>query len=436
VLAQSVLYVPTMLSIALVAVLETAGVATLPATELTSSGALLNGAPMQTGIGWFRYSTESPANCDDAFGTRAPSQDGIVLRRGPYAVRLVNLLPNVEYFFCAISQNAEGTSFGEVKSFVTLPLAPSATTGAATQITATTVKLAGSARANGGATRAWFRIDNTNPGVCTDTFGKPSAVATIAADASPVPLVAALTGLRPAFTYYYCAIASSPGGDAYGTVESFTTAEASPLSASSAAALTPDLEQAAALHSTLERELGKAREAQSSAGWLIGPAIGAGAGAWLLVFGWTAFMTQWCLSFSGECHSDPGVINASWGLLEVGTAMIGSAALWIVVTWLTREPARLRVNGLEAALEVVDAGGDHLRERASRAMRPNYLAPAALAIAGLGGLIAGSVLVFDRDLHAFGVVATPIAGCVLGMSLALFFPRLRQERFAAELLGL
>src|SRR6185295_238707 len=57
-------------------------VATLPAGGIVGREAGLLGVANPNGaesIGWFRYATTQPAECDDAFGTRFPASGGTAL---------------------------------------------------------------------------------------------------------------------------------------------------------------------------------------------------------------------------------------------------------------------------------------------------------------------------------------------------------------------
>jgi hypothetical protein len=156
-------------------------VVTAAASNITSSSAQLNGTgnPVAaTATGWFRISTTDPVTCNDTFGTRVPSSSGTNLGSGTAAVPYLHntsatttLQPGTTYFYCAVASNALGTSFGQVVSFATQPVAPSVSTGSVTALTATTATLNGSANPGGGATSAWFRYSATNPGSCSDTFG-------------------------------------------------------------------------------------------------------------------------------------------------------------------------------------------------------------------------------------------------------------------------
>src|SRR6185369_11540313 len=91
------------------------------ATLVQATSAQLNGIINPNGettTGWFRYQTSMPASCDDAFGTRVPSSSGTSVGNGnttmAYSVTTTGLLPGTTYWFCAIANNASGTTFGAV----------------------------------------------------------------------------------------------------------------------------------------------------------------------------------------------------------------------------------------------------------------------------------------------------------------------------------
>jgi hypothetical protein len=73
----------------------------------------------------------------------------------------------------------------------------------------------------------WFRYDTSNPGTCNDTFGtRAPATGGLALPSSDYPggrYGMLVLNLAPGVTYYYCALASTSGGSAVGSVVSFTT---------------------------------------------------------------------------------------------------------------------------------------------------------------------------------------------------------------------
>ncbi len=220
-------------------------VSTGSATSLTGTSAQLNGSSNPGGsatTAWFRYATTSPGTCNDTFGTRAPATGGSSLGSGNSSVAfsqgITGLSPGTTYFFCAIAQNAVGTSFGAVNAFTT-PTPPVVTTSAASFIADTNAQLNGTGTPNGASTTGWFRYSATNPGTCNDLFGSRAPVTggtNLGSSTSPITYAEFISGLSPATTYYFCAIASSAEGTSFGAVLSFTTA-ATPTVTTNAATL-------------------------------------------------------------------------------------------------------------------------------------------------------------------------------------------------------
>ncbi len=215
-------------------------VSTSAPTLLTATSAQLNGSAFPNGAGatgYFRYGTTSPGTCNDSWGTRAPTSasSDTTLGSGTSAVAytraITGLTPGATYYSCAIATNSVGTSFGAVISLTTPAAPPTATTGAATLLTATTAQLNGTANPGGADTTGWFRYATVSPGTCNDTFGTraPATGGTaLGAGTSNAPFSAGVTGLAPATAYYYCAIATSSAGTSLGAIVSFTTIAAPP----------------------------------------------------------------------------------------------------------------------------------------------------------------------------------------------------------------
>jgi hypothetical protein len=208
-------------------------------TQVTYDSATLEGSVNPDGsttTGWFRYDVTNPGACSDTFGVRAPTTAGNALGSGTSTVStsqaISGLSPSTTYYFCAIAANAYGTGFGGVLSFTTRAASSSVTTVDATQDTAVSAQLNGSANPNGADTTGWFRYDTMNPGTCSDSFGTraPSAGGTdLGSGISAVPWSQTINGLTPGTTYFFCALASNSLGVATGAVVSFTTPPAVPV---------------------------------------------------------------------------------------------------------------------------------------------------------------------------------------------------------------
>ncbi|HZV69210.1 MAG TPA: DUF1566 domain-containing protein [Saprospiraceae bacterium] len=214
------------------------------ATSLVSTTATLNGASNpnnSTTTGWFRYSTTSPGSPNDSFGTRAPANGGTSLGSGtspvPYSEPITGLLPVTTYFYCAISSNAAGTSFGSLQTFI-IPASPAAITNAATIVLGTSATLNGSGNPNASSATAWFRYSTTNPGTGDDVSGirtPASGGTSLGSGTSPVAYPQSISGLIPGTTYYYWAIVSNSVGTSFGSVISFTTLPSPPTTTTNSA---------------------------------------------------------------------------------------------------------------------------------------------------------------------------------------------------------
>lgn len=98
----------------------------LPASSVFATTATFNGTsnPHTTSTtGWFRYWTSNPGSCSDSGGTRFPSSGGSSIGTGNSAVfykqQVTGLTASQAYWYCAISSNAYGTTYGTLKTFTT-----------------------------------------------------------------------------------------------------------------------------------------------------------------------------------------------------------------------------------------------------------------------------------------------------------------------------
>ncbi len=209
-------------------------VKTLVPTDVVGDAAVLSGAVVPSGAaatGWFRYSPTRPESCSDSFGTRAPAGEeqplGAGLTAVTYSVALSGLKAGTTYYYCAIASNAQGTTYGELQSFVAGVGAPGVTTEGTTDVAPSSGTLVGTVAENGSAATVWFRYGEVDPGTCDDSFASRVAAipaeTPLAAAAGPRLFSAPLSGLKPGVTYYYCAAASNQSGAKFGVVRSFTT---------------------------------------------------------------------------------------------------------------------------------------------------------------------------------------------------------------------
>ncbi|HMV67202.1 MAG TPA: hypothetical protein PKA64_10155, partial [Myxococcota bacterium] len=207
-------------------------VSTSSTTAVTSTTATVRGNATPNNaetVGWLRYGTTNPIDCNDTFGTRVPATGGVALGAGTSGVAftqdVTGLTPGTTYYVCAVAQNSVGTAWGNVTSFVTA-LPPTVVTNAAQSVAQSTATLAGAGNPNRAATTGWFRYSTVDPGACNDTFGlrAPSTGgASLGSGTTSIDYTQPLSGLSADTTYYFCALASSAEGTSLGAVLSFRT---------------------------------------------------------------------------------------------------------------------------------------------------------------------------------------------------------------------
>ena len=113
-----------------------------------------------------------------------------------------------------------GTVFNSISLVVTLPTAPTATTSAASNVTATSAKLNGTVNDNGAITSVSFDYGTTN------SFGTNEAATTggtVAAGTGSTAVAKTLSGLTCNTTYYFRVFGNNSAGDTAGSEASFTT---------------------------------------------------------------------------------------------------------------------------------------------------------------------------------------------------------------------
>ncbi len=208
-------------------------VTTIPATQVTSAAATLNGFVNPNGsatTAWFRYSTSNPGTCNDSFGTRVPASGGTSLGAGGsdvgYSYPISGLTPQEVYYFCVIANNGGGKAFGSVLTFTTPPSPLTVTTIPATQVTSSAATLNSFVNPNGLAATAWYRYSTTDPIICYDDFGTrvpASGGTSLGSGSSNVSYSYPISGLTPGEVYYFCVIAENGLGKAFGSVLAFTT---------------------------------------------------------------------------------------------------------------------------------------------------------------------------------------------------------------------
>jgi hypothetical protein len=142
----------------------------------------------------------------------------------------VGLSQATTYYYQAIGDNSQGTSYGTIKSFTTLAGAPVATTVAASNVLSNNATLNGRVNPGGAATTVKFCYHTSNS---VDGAGKitsctlTSTIATVGATAGLTSLSFGVESLTANTTYYFQVVASNTVSGStntiYGAVLSFKT---------------------------------------------------------------------------------------------------------------------------------------------------------------------------------------------------------------------
>jgi autotransporter-associated beta strand protein len=142
----------------------------------------------------------------------------------PVSVNLTNLQPNTLYHFRLAATNAGGTTNGGDQTFTTLVAQPPVvTTGASSNVGATSAMVAGVVNPNGTATTGVFEYG------LTTAYGSSVAIQNPGDGIAPVDVSALIEGLQPGVLYHYRLVATNLGGQTLGDDATFTTSGASPM---------------------------------------------------------------------------------------------------------------------------------------------------------------------------------------------------------------
>ena len=144
---------------------------------------------------------------------------------GAFVSDITGLTANTLYYIRAYATNANGTAYGNQRSFTTLQNTTLATvtTDTVTAITQTTATSGGNVTSDGGAAV-------TVRGVCWNTSQNPTISNSYTTDGSGTgAFVSDITGLTANTLYYIRAYATNANGTAYGNQRNFTTLQNSTL---------------------------------------------------------------------------------------------------------------------------------------------------------------------------------------------------------------
>ena len=217
---------------------------TTAATSITATAATLNGTVnnennTSTAVTFCYKATPTFATCTGATSVTATPATATGASTTPVSYSLTGLTPNTKYFFQvkAVSTGSAFTTYGSVLTFTTLP-APTATTVAASGVTATGATLNGTVNnENNPSTTVTlcYKATTTISATCT---GATSVTATQSpvTGSSATPVSYALTGLSPNTKYFFRVEAVGGGATVYSsTVLNFTTTHEAPTATTDAA---------------------------------------------------------------------------------------------------------------------------------------------------------------------------------------------------------
>jgi len=192
-----------------------------PATDITSTAVTLNATVNPNGLAAtarFLYGD----NSDPVLLLLSPlgASPLLALAAGnsavPVSARVSDLKPNTTYYFIAGAFNDDDSSADLTpRRFKTLPETPAVTTGAATDVTSTSVTLHASVTPNGGFTDATFDLSSD----ALFATSLPVQITDVGDGRTPVAVATTVTGLVPGTRYYYRVTATNPGGTVTGALQ-------------------------------------------------------------------------------------------------------------------------------------------------------------------------------------------------------------------------
>jgi len=198
-----------------------------PASEVTRTSALVAGAvSLESGMAedYFQYASAGgyEPGAEDPYSNGG--QTAIASLAGGHSpktverVALTGLVPGTLYHYRLVVRDAAGTTYGPDETFTTAPaLPPEVTTGAASEVTATSATLAGVVGARGLPTSYVFEVGTDTGYEGARLFGNAGSSAGV------LPVTVALRYLVPGTTYHYRLAATSFDGTSYGLDGTFRT---------------------------------------------------------------------------------------------------------------------------------------------------------------------------------------------------------------------
>jgi hypothetical protein len=200
-------------------------VTTVNSTDITNTGATLNGTVNPNGLAteaWFEWGTSSTLATFDNTAKQA-------LAAGTSVVSVSATLPGLSfgttYYFRVVASNSSGVSKGSIGNFSTSAQKPTVTTLPADNVTSTSATLHGQVNPNLLATDAWFEYGSD---ATLATFSK-SPDAPIGSGSGVVPTSFVITGQPFGGTVYFRAAARNAAGEQKGLIDNVSMLNPPPV---------------------------------------------------------------------------------------------------------------------------------------------------------------------------------------------------------------
>ncbi len=201
---------------------QTPTATTNAATNVSSSGATLNGTVnprLGNSTVTFEYGLTT------AYGSTATAAQSPLFGETSASVSAVitGLAPGQTYHYRVLAGNNSGNATGLDQTFTTSAAPPTATTNAATSRTVTGATLNGTVRANGASATVTFQYGTTT------SYGTSiAAVQSPVSGSGSTTVNAAISGLAPNTTYHFRVVAVNTSGTTLGDDLTFTTLPVAP----------------------------------------------------------------------------------------------------------------------------------------------------------------------------------------------------------------